>query len=81
MTNFAGAFVRPMAFPILCVAAFLLGGCATLSPSPWDKDLMAKKEMQVDANAAAHAAEDHIYFSKEGSSGGRNAAGGGCGCN
>ena len=65
----------------LCATALLVSGCATLNPNPWDKDLMAKKEMQVDANAIAHAAEDHIYFSKEGSSGGRNAAGGGCGCN
>jgi hypothetical protein len=27
------------------------------------------------------AIDDHIYFSKEASSGGRGFAGGGCGCN
>jgi hypothetical protein len=27
------------------------------------------------------AVDNHIYFSKEGSTGGMDAAGGGCGCN
>ena len=73
--------IRMIAAPLLCAAALSLGGCATFGPNPWDKDLMAKKEMLVGANATAHGAEDHIYFSKEASSGGANAAGGGCGCN
>ncbi len=42
---------------------------------------MARKEMQPGAYAAQLAAEEHIYFSKEASSGGRGFAGGGCGCN
>ncbi|HTP75341.1 MAG TPA: DUF4266 domain-containing protein [Rhizomicrobium sp.] len=42
---------------------------------------MARREMQVGAYALQAAAEDHIYFSKEASSGGRGFAGGGCGCN
>jgi len=42
---------------------------------------MARKEMQVNENAVQAAAEDHIFFSKEASSGGRGFAGGGCGCN
>jgi len=28
-----------------------------------------------------HAVDQHVYFSKEGSTGGSDAAGGGCGCN
>lgn len=67
------------------IAAFgtliLLAGCASINPKPWEKDLMARKEMLVTAQSAQQAAEDHIYFSKEASSGGRSAAGGGCGCN
>ena len=62
-------------------ALVLLAGCASINPKPWEKDLMARKEMLVTAQSAELAAEDHIYFSKEGSSGGRSAAGGGCGCN
>jgi hypothetical protein len=42
---------------------------------------MAQKKMQVDAYGLEFAAIDHIYFSKEASSGGRGFAGGGCGCN
>ena len=61
--------------------AMLCSACATIGPRPWEKDLMARREMQVDAYAPLAAAEDHIYFSKEASSGGRGFAGGGCGCN
>jgi hypothetical protein len=42
---------------------------------------MSRREMQVGAYSLQAAAEDHIYFSKEASSGGRGFAGGGCGCN
>ncbi len=66
----------------VCVAiGVAVSGCSTFGPEPWEKDLMAKKPMQVDAYALEAAAVDHIYFSKEASSGGRGFAGGGCGCN
>ena len=42
-------------------------------------DLHAREDMQP--NALDLAIDDHIYFSKEASSGGRGFAGGGCGCN
>lgn len=64
-----------------CAALGALSACGTIGPKPWEKDLMARKEMQVSANATALAADDHIYFSKEAASGGRGFAGGGCGCN
>jgi len=67
---------------VLCLLAVAsLGGCTTFGPDPWEKDLMAKKPMQMDAYALEKAAADHIFFSKEASSGGRGFAGGGCGCN
>jgi hypothetical protein len=66
-------------------AVILLGtlcvGCSSVGPRPWEKDLMARKEMQVNPYPLLTAASDHIYFSKEASSGGRGFAGGGCGCN
>ncbi len=65
----------------LCAVLVLVSACGTLGPKPWQKDLMARKDMLVGANAAQFAAEDHIYFSKEAASGGRGSAGGGCGCN
>ena len=67
---------------IACAALGLLcSACASIGPKPWEKDLMARKEMRVDLHPLLTAAEEHIYFSKEASSGGRGFAGGGCGCN
>ena len=48
---------------------------------PWDRDVLAKDEMQLTVDAIEAATDDHIYFSKEASSGGRGFGGGGCGCN
>lgn len=56
-------------------------GCSSFGPKPWEKDLMARKEMQLTPYPLQTAAEEHIFFSKEASSGGRGFAGGGCGCN
>lgn len=69
---------------VWCAAAALimtLAGCDSVGPRPWERDLMAKREMQVDAYPLQSGAIEHVYFSKEASSGGRGFAGGGCGCN
>jgi hypothetical protein len=47
----------------------------------WERDILAKPTMQLDAGAIDRSIDDHIYFSKEASSGGRGFGGGGCGCN
>ena len=62
---------------ILAVLAAATAGCTTVQP--WERDLHARADMQPDTRDAA--IDDHIYFSKEASSGGRGFAGGGCGCN
>jgi hypothetical protein len=67
---------------VACVtAALACSSCSSIGPKPWEKDLMARPEMATDPYPLQTAAEDHIYFSKEASSGGRGFAGGGCGCN
>lgn len=58
-----------------------LSGCANLGVQPWERDVLARPEMSLDAYALDAAIDDHIYFSKEASSGGRGFGGGGCGCN
>lgn len=58
-----------------------LVGCANLGVQSWERDLLAKKEMTLDAEGIDLGLDDHIYFSKEATSGGRAFAGGGCGCN
>lgn len=59
----------------------LLHGCASVGVQPWEREVLARDDMQLDANALDTAFDDHIYFSKEGTSGGRGFGGGGCGCN
>jgi hypothetical protein len=65
----------------LCFGVLLLGGCAHLGVEPWQRDVLARPEMSLDANPIEAALDDHIYFSKEATSGGRGFGGGGCGCN
>jgi hypothetical protein len=61
--------------------ALLLTGCANLGVEPWERNTLAKPEMQLLSDPISAGLDDHIYFSKEASSGGRGFAGGGCGCN
>jgi hypothetical protein len=65
----------------LIACALLASGCSSMGVKPWQRDVMARAEMQLDADAVDAAIDDHLYFSKEASSGGRSFAGGGCGCN
>ncbi len=63
------------------LAIALLCGCASTGVEVWERDILARPEMQLDHRAHDLAIDDHIYFSKEASSGGRGGSGGGCGCN
>jgi hypothetical protein len=58
-----------------------LASCTKMGVRAWERDIMAKPSMQLDADAIDQGLDDHIYFSKEASSGGRSFGGGGCGCN
>jgi hypothetical protein len=48
---------------------------------PWQKGILAKKEMALEGDLIDGYVNEHIYFSKEGSTGGTSVGGGGCGCN
>ena len=69
----------------LCLAAVaaasISSGCSSLGVKPWQRDVLARPEMQLDSDPLDAAIDDHMHFSKEASSGGRSFAGGGCGCN
>jgi hypothetical protein len=67
----------------VAITAVLLvcGGCSSMGVEPWERDVLARDEMQLTSDAVEAATDDHIYFSKEASSGGRGFGGGGCGCN
>ena len=66
---------------ILCASIMLFSACSTMGVEAWERDILAKDEMQLVADPLEVAIDDHIYFSKEAFSGGRGFGGGGCGCN
>ena len=66
---------------LLIAALLLTAGCSSLGVTPWERDLLARDDMLMNADALDLAYDEHIYFSKEASSGGQGFAGGGCGCN
>jgi len=59
--------------------ALSLSGCATVKP--WERGKLMDYTMRPDRDPLADYLSEHIYFTRESSSGGRNVGGGGCGCN
>lgn len=55
--------------------------CACETVQPWERGTLAKEEMQWQGDIMEANLRDQIHASKEASSGGSGAAGGGCGCN
>jgi len=66
---------------LIIFLTLFLSACSSMGVQPWERGVLAKPEMALDAERLDIAIDDHIYFSKEASSGGRGFAGGGCGCN
>lgn len=71
---------RVSSFLVALLGAALVG-CSSMGVEPWQRDVLAKEEMQLITDPVEASIDDHIYFSKEASSGGRGFGGGGCGCN
>ncbi len=66
----------------LAVAALLLlaiSGCTVVKP--WERDVLARRDMAFESDVLEASREAHIYFSKEASMPGGTGGGGGCGCN
>ena len=68
-------------FTLLCLLVVLSNACSTQTVKPWERDVLAQKKMQLVANPLEAHLDEHIYYSKESSSGGSGIGGGGCGCN
>lgn len=66
---------------LFITSLFFLNACSSLGVKPWERDLLSKSEMQFGVHRLEDGFDDHTYFSKEGSSGGRSFSAGGCGCN
>ena len=68
--------------PLILAGALLgllLGGCTTVQP--WERASLTDYKMRPDRDPLLSAMSEHIYFSREASSGGRGVGGSGCGCN
>jgi len=65
----------------LSIIAALFTGCSLQAVQPWERDILAQKKMQLTPAPLEAYLDEHIYFSKEASSGGSGVGGGGCGCN
>ena len=66
---------------VLALGSALLAGCSSLGVKPWQRDILSRSDMRPDGAGLDDAIDEHLYFSKEASSGGRSFGGGGCGCN
>jgi hypothetical protein len=56
-----------------------MSGCATVAP--YERERLARRDMQLERNGDSSAGEEHATAYREGSSGGGSSSGGGCGCN
>ncbi|HRP04252.1 MAG TPA: DUF4266 domain-containing protein [Opitutaceae bacterium] len=59
----------------------LFSGCETVRVQPWERGTLAEYSMRPDRDPLATAMNEHIYFSRESTTGGRGVGGSGCGCN
>ncbi len=65
----------------LLLFAITVAGCSSMGVEPWERDVLATPEMALESDPLDASVDDHVYFSKEASSGGKGFGGGGCGCN
>jgi hypothetical protein len=72
---------RCLKFLALTLCLGLLQACTALEVKPWQRGTLSKPEMAGTPDSIEAKMRDHVFYSKEGSSGGASAGGGGCGCN
>ncbi|PCI08948.1 MAG: hypothetical protein COB77_01105 [Gammaproteobacteria bacterium] len=73
---------------LILLFCFLSTACSTFTNmsasetvKPWEKNILAQRAMQFPQDKMYSFSDDHIFFSKEASTGGNGVGGGGCGCN
>ena len=73
---------RRFHYLVALIPTVMLNACAAYAPpQAWEKQYLAKPQMQFDADKLDVKNMQHIQFSKEGAAGGYGVGGGGCGCN
>lgn len=66
---------------LFVISLIQLSACEIQAVKPWEKAVLAKPSMQLTADEIENFIDEHVYFSKEASTGGQGVGGGGCGCN
>ncbi len=65
----------------VCVSGVLLAASACATVAPYERERLARPDMELGRNGEARSGEEHATAYREGSSGGMGSSGGGCGCN
>jgi hypothetical protein len=66
---------------LAAIAALGLAAAGCESVKPWERDVLARRDMAWEPDALGSTLDSHIHFAKEASLAGGSAGGGGCGCN
>jgi hypothetical protein len=66
---------------IVFLGGLVLSASACATVAPYERERLARPDMELGRNGDAHAGEEHATAYREGSSGGMGSSGGGCGCN
>lgn len=78
-TSSCSSCSKPALLAAICLVVVLLSACAPVQP--WQRGHLAQPAMALDGDPMLASISQHIYDSKEASSGSVGPAGGGCGCN
>lgn len=76
--------LRTLALLSTLAAVPVFSGCSTTNlvrVKPWERATLATYPMRPDRDPLHTAMAEHIYFSRETTTGGRAVGGSGCGCN
>jgi hypothetical protein len=73
--------IKPRHTALLIITCAFLSACSIQPVQPWERDVLAQKKMELNSHPLDTYLDEHIYYSKENSSGGQGVGGGGCGCN
>ena len=64
---------------MLATLALLAAGCSVVAP--YERERLARRDMQLQRSSDASAGEQHANAYREASTGAEGTTGGGCGCN
>ena len=82
LSMWPGLAMNNYTIPILFLLFLSLSGCVATEPvAAFERGYLSEVGMAWEPDKRNAKLEGHVYTSKEASSGGAGAAGGGCGCN